>query len=91
MRKLDRHKFFIKDSRKINLTNTQATKLFLYIASLLRKELLPKEAKDHKLRGEWADFREFHIGGDMLVIYALDDDFVYLTRMGTHTQLFKSM
>ena len=91
MRKLDRHKFFLKDSRNIKITDQQATKLFLYIAALLKDETLPKESRDHSLSGEWADFREFHIGGDMLVIYSMDDKFVYLARLGTHSQLFKKM
>ena len=91
MKKLDRHKLFIKDSRNTKITDQQATKLFLYIAALLKGDTLPKESKDHSLNGEWADFREFHIGGDMLVIYTLDDEFVYLARLGTHAQLFKRM
>ena len=91
MRKLDRHKLFIKDARNTKITDQQATKLFLYIAALLKRETLPKESKDHRLNGEWADFREFHIGGDMLIIYSLDDEFVYLARLGTHAQLFKRM
>jgi len=91
MRKLDRHKHFIRDSRNTRITDQQATKLFLYIASLLKGESLPIESRDHSLTGEWTDFREFHIGGDMLVIYAIDEEFVYLARLGTHAQLFKKM
>ena len=91
MKKLDRHKLFIKDARNTKITDQQATKLFLYIASLLKAEALPKESGDHSLSGEWTDFREFHIGGDMLVIYTADDEFVYLARLGTHAQLFKRM
>lgn len=91
MRKLSRHKNYIKDSRNTRLTDQQATKLFLYIAALLKEEPLPVESRDHGLSGEWTDFREFHIGGDMLVIYTTDDEFVYLARLGTHAQLFKKM
>ncbi len=91
MKKLNRHKLFIKDSRKFKLTDQQTTKLFIYIASLLKGEQLSKEAKDHKLNGEWSDFREFHIGGDVLVIYSLDEKYINLARLGTHAQLFKKM
>ncbi|MFZ1234172.1 MAG: type II toxin-antitoxin system YafQ family toxin [Thiofilum sp.] len=53
----------------------------MYFLSVLRKgELLPEEARDHALLGEWSDFREFHVGGDMLVIYRVIDDEVVLTR-----------
>ncbi len=30
---------------------------------------LPAEFDDHPLRGEWADHRECHIGGDFLLVY----------------------
>ncbi len=35
MKTVSRHKTFIKDMRNVRLTDTQATKLFLYIACLL--------------------------------------------------------
>ena len=91
MKSLMRHKTFVKDMRNVRLTDTQATKLFLYVAKLLNGKPLPPEAKDHALQGEWDDFREFHLGGDLLLIYQADEAHVYLTRMGSHTQLFKSM
>lgn len=62
MKTLSRHKTFIKDMRNIRLTETQATKLFIYVANLINNEVLPTEAKDHALQGEWKDFRELHLG-----------------------------
>lgn len=91
MRSLLRHKTFAKDMRNIRLTDTQAGKLFLYVAALLKGESLPPEAKDHPLQGEWGDFRELHLGGDTLLIYKVDDHHLYLTRLGSHAQLFKKM
>jgi len=88
---LSRHKTFIKDMRTIRLTDTQATKLFLYVANLLKNEPLPSEAKNHALQGEWNDFQELHLGGDLLLIYQTDEQIVYLTRLGSHAQLFKNM
>lgn len=52
MKTISRHKTFIKDMRNLRLTETQATKLFLYVAKLLNDEPLPPEAKDHGLQGE---------------------------------------
>lgn len=91
MKTLSRHKTFIKDMRNTRLVEAQAAKLFLYVAKLLNNEPLPPEAKDHILQGEWSDFRELHLGGDMLLIYQVDEQTVYLTRLGSHTQLFKNM
>jgi mRNA interferase YafQ len=91
MKTLSRHKTFIKDMRTVRLTDGQATKLFLYVANLLNEIPLPPESKDHALQGDWVDFREFHLGGDMLLIYRIDITTVYLTRIGSHTQLFSGM
>jgi len=91
MKTISRHKTFIKDMRNFPLKDVQATKLFLYVTRLLNDEPLPPEAKDHALQGEWSDFRELHLGGDSLLIYQTDEQHVYLTRLGSHTQLFKSM
>lgn len=91
MKSILRHKLFTKDMRNIRLTDTQATKLFLYVAKLLNDEPLPPEAKDHALQGEWSDFRELHLGGDTLLIYQTNEQHVYLTRLGSHAQLFKSL
>lgn len=91
MKSLSRHKTFIKDLRNVRLTDSQATKLFLYVAQLLNDESLPPEAKDHALQGEWGDFRELHLGGDTLLIYQTDTQTVYLARLDSHAQLFKSM
>ena len=88
--KLKRHKLFNKDFSKVKLTDEQFAKFILYIGELLKSQTLPTEARDHSLNGEWKDFREFHLGGDMLIIYIIKDDFIWLIRVGTHSQLFKS-
>ncbi len=49
MKTVARHKTFIKDMRAIRLTETQATKLFLYVAKLLNDEPLPPETQDYAL------------------------------------------
>ncbi|XOB61073.1 type II toxin-antitoxin system YafQ family toxin [Campylobacterota bacterium DY0563] len=86
---LFRHKKFINDLKKANLSNSQFEKMIKYLNLFLEDKDLPIEAKDLNLSGEWKDFREFHIGGDMLVIYHKDNDRITLARIGTHSQLFK--
>jgi len=55
---------------------------------------LRPEWLDHALKGEWADHRECHIGGDFLLIYQLTDkgkdEAVNFVRAGTHAELFES-
>ena len=49
---------------------------------------LGPEWLDHPLKGEWAGYRECHIGGDFLLIYKLDADLIIFVRTGTHADLF---
>ena len=44
---------------------------------------------DHPLKGDWADHRECHIGGDFLLIYQIEDDMINFVRSGTHSDLFE--
>jgi mRNA interferase YafQ len=91
MKSLSRHKSFVKDMRHARLTEGQFTKLFLYVHDLLDGKSPPPESKDHALQGEWQDFRELHLGGDMLLIYKNEEKIIYLVRLGSHSQLFSSM
>ena len=55
---------------------------------------LGPEWKDHPLKGQWAAFRECHVGGDFLLIYRLVEEkggsgAVIFTRAGTHAELFQ--
>ena len=72
------HKIFKKDLKKAQLNPTNSAKLFLYISKLLNNEELPKEAKNHFLSGEWSDTQEFHISGDLLVIYMISESSLQL-------------
>lgn len=52
---------------------------------------LPPIYRDHQLKGDWADHRECHIGGDFLLIYTLDDkkNLIVFVATGTHAELFE--
>lgn len=83
------HKVFTKDLKKAQLNPTNSTKLFSYISLLLNGKDLPLEAKDHFLTGKYSDTKEFHVGGDLLVIYMISSNTLKLLRIGTHSQLFR--
>lgn len=52
-------------------------------------EPLPPEYLDHVLTGDWAGFRESHIGGDFLLIYEQNhSDLITFVDLGTHSELF---
>ena len=51
---------------------------------------LPASYKDHKLNGEFFDYRECHIKGDLLLIYKIEKEnlILVLVDIGSHSQLF---
>lgn len=87
--KIKRHKQFIKDFKKVQITDGQFEKFINFSHCLKEGSPLPPESKDHELNGEYTDCREFHLGGDTLVIYLVIDNEVTLLRIGSHAQLFK--
>ena len=50
---------------------------------------LGPEWLDHPLKGDWADHRECHVGGDFLLIYTANDTQIVFARAGTHADLFE--
>ena len=87
--KLFRTKTFKKDYQKLQMADSQYAKYIKYLSLLLDEKELPIEARNHDLIGNYSGFKEFHIGGDMLVVYCVEDDIIRLTRIGTHSQIFK--
>ncbi len=83
-----RQKSFSKDLLKVKMSNQHYSKYILFLATLLKEEALPIEAKDHPLSGQYQDTREFHISGDLLVIYFTTQTELVLIRIGSHSQLF---
>ena len=89
MNGLKRHKQFLKDLSKTPISDSHFAKLVQYLSLLLQNAPLPAEARDHSLEGAWGQYREFHLCGDMLVIYKVEGDILWLARIGTHGQLFR--
>lgn len=60
------------------------------VDKLARREPLPDKNRDHGLTGDYIGFRECHIQPDWLLVYRIDEDelFLFLSRTGTHSDLF---
>jgi mRNA interferase YafQ len=87
MKQLEVHEQFVKDLKRIKLKSKHLQRLFLYIGLLINGQPLPPEAKDHQLKGDLKDIRDFHLGGDIVVLYRITEDKVQLLRIGSHTQV----
>ena len=83
---------FQKDLKRIARRGYNTELLTAVIKKLANGEPLAQKHRDHALTGDYADCRECHITPDWLLIYEITDDtlLLYLTRTGTHSDLFKT-
>ena len=81
---------FQKDLRRIERRGYDISLITDIIKKLANGETLPEKNKDHGLSGNYMGCRECHITPDWLLIYEIADDelILYLTRTGTHSDLF---
>jgi mRNA interferase YafQ len=96
LRRADYAKSFAKDWERLSRSGRyDMTKLKQVMLLLVANDApLGPEWKDHMLKGDWAGYRECHVGGDFLLIYLLDEDAgpsgsVVFVRAGTHSELFQ--
>lgn len=62
---------------------------FVEVMYLLQQQKpLPAKYKDHALKGEWIGFRDCHIRNDLVLIYEIRDNELYLARLNTHSAVF---
>jgi mRNA interferase YafQ len=94
-REVDYTKAFVKDWEALSRSGRFDMGRLKTVMLLLMAGDAPlgPEWKDHPLKGEWAGYRECHVGGDFLLIYELDEKVgksgaVVFTRAGTHSDLF---
>lgn len=83
-------KWFRKDLVRAEKRGYDLSLLATVIKTLANGEPLPAKQKDHVLLGDYAGCRECHITPDWLLIYEIYEDqlLLYLTRTGTHSDLF---
>ena len=79
---------FKKDRARAGRRGRDLDKLDSAMRRLASEELLEPRFHDHKLRGEWKEFRECHIESDWLLIYLVAGGEITFVRTGTHADLF---
>ncbi|MBE0451698.1 MAG: type II toxin-antitoxin system YafQ family toxin [Clostridia bacterium] len=81
---------FQKDLKRIQKRGYNLELLTEIIKIIANGEELPIKYRDHNLSGNYSMCRECHITPDWLLIYELteSDLILYLTRTGTHSDLF---
>lgn len=81
---------FQKDLKRIQKRGYNISLLTDVLNILANGEKLPRKYKDHNLIGNYKNCRECHITPDWLLIYEISNEelILYLTRTGTHSDLF---
>lgn len=81
---------FKKDLKLANKRGYNLSLLSEVVDMLASGEPLPPKYKDHSIIGNYAGCRECHITPDWLLIYEIEEEeiILYLTRTGTHSDLF---
>ena len=81
---------FQKDLKRVQKRGYDLSLLTVILKKLADGETLPEKNRDHSLSGDYSGCRECHITPDWLLIYEVADDelILYLTRTGTHSDLF---
>ena len=90
LRAADYTKAFLKDWQRLSHSGRfDLVRLKEAMMLLIANDApLGPEWLDHPLKGDWADHRECHIGGDFLLIYQIEGNTVNFVRSGTHSELF---
>ena len=81
---------FQKDLKRVQRRGYDISLLTEIIKKLAAGEPLPEKNRDHNLVGDYIGCRECHITPDWLLIYEVfeSDLILYLTRTGSHSDLF---
>jgi mRNA interferase YafQ len=82
---------FSKDLKRVEKRGYNTNLLTEVIKQLASGKPLAEKYQDHPLKGKFQGCRECHITNDWLLVYEITDDelILYLTRTGTHSDLFK--
>ncbi|KUG25581.1 yafq toxin protein [hydrocarbon metagenome] len=78
-----------KDLKRFPPDGSDFKQIKAVVKKLKNNEKLPKNFRDHKLKGKYAHHRECHINPDLLLIYKIDGEKLILTRIGSHSELFR--
>ncbi len=81
---------FKKDLKRIKKRGYNLDLLDEVIETLAKGQPLDKKYNDHSLVGDYKGCNECHITPDWLLIYEISENeiILYLTRTGTHSDLF---
>ena len=78
-----------RDKKSGHYSEKDFGKLKNIIQSLQNQEEINKRYKRHPLKGSMKDFESIHIKSNWLLIFKIDENYLYLIMLGKHTQIYK--
>ena len=87
MRKIQTHKNFDKDVKKLIKSGHDLKPLKDLILILEQGNKLPAKYKPHELKGKFKGIWDCHIKNNWVLLYIPDESTVVLLRTGTHAEL----
>ncbi|MEM9103302.1 MAG: type II toxin-antitoxin system YafQ family toxin [Pseudomonadota bacterium] len=93
MRSIEYTAQYKRDLKRVKKRGKPLAKLVKVMTYLKNEERLPRNLKDHALKGEFIGCRECHLEPDGLLVYELieKEKVVLFIRTGTHADLFKQI
>ncbi|WP_131130852.1 type II toxin-antitoxin system YafQ family toxin [Helicobacter pylori] len=85
---IEYHNMFRKDYKKYLKNGFNSKLLDEVVLELRQQKSLDPKYKDHTLKGEWYPCRECHIRPDVLLVYMVKNNTLWLLRLGSHSELF---
>lgn len=84
------HREFKRDYKRVRKRGYNLALLEEVIQTLADERPLDPKYRDHALSGGYSGCRECHIAPDWLLVYEISKEelVLYLTRTGTHSDLF---
>jgi len=79
---------FEKDVQRMDARGYKIKKLKDMVDLLRAGQPIPKNKRDHPLRGEWKNHRGCHIQGDWVLVYRVNGNELLLARNGWHKDIF---
>ncbi|MDH4444990.1 MAG: type II toxin-antitoxin system YafQ family toxin [Akkermansiaceae bacterium] len=80
---------FKKDFKRIKKRGKDLSRIKEVVSAIVNSEALEERHRDHALSGNWSGSRDCHIEPDWILIYRVDEDYLFLERTGSHSDLFR--
>lgn len=81
-------KDYKRDLKKLSPEILSSPEFVEVLYCIFNQKPIPPQYKDHTLTGNWKGFRDCHIKNDLVLIYKIEHDTLFLARLNTHSEVF---